>query len=114
MGSKTAPRIFIFSIVLGAEYSSYMKSIAIYALTFFGYIISVLASVNNQATSIALSQKHKYKSCKNQLLKHVWSIINSCHFKRRVPIEKTNKMDQRGMIVLAGNSHPELASAITK
>ena len=49
----------------------------------------VLAGVrNNQATSIALSQKHKYKSCKNQLLKHVWSIINSCHFKRRVPLEK--------------------------
>ena len=41
---------------------------------------------NNQATSNALSQKHKYKSCKNQLLKHVWSIINSCHFKRRVPL----------------------------
>ena len=29
--SKTAPRIFIFSIVLGAEYLSYVKSIAIYA-----------------------------------------------------------------------------------
>ena len=35
----------IFSIVLGAEYFSYVKFIAIYALTFFGYIISVLASV---------------------------------------------------------------------
>ena len=43
--SKTAPRIFIFSIVLGAEYLSYVKSIATYAPTFFGYIISVLASV---------------------------------------------------------------------
>ena len=43
--SKTAPKIFIFSIVLGAEYSSYVKFIATCALTFFGYIISVLASV---------------------------------------------------------------------
>ena len=43
--SKTAPSIFIFSIVLGAEYLSYLKSIATYAPTFFGYIISVLASV---------------------------------------------------------------------
>ena len=41
--SKTSPRIFIFSIVLGAEYLSNVKSIAIFALTFFGYTISVLA-----------------------------------------------------------------------
>ena len=45
--SKTAPRIFIFSIFLGAEYLSYLNSIATFALTFFGYIISVLASVND-------------------------------------------------------------------
>ena len=38
--SKTAPRILIFSIVLGAEYLSYVKLIAIYALTVFGCIIS--------------------------------------------------------------------------
>ena len=31
--------------ILGAEYLSYVKSIATYALTFFGYIISVLANV---------------------------------------------------------------------
>ena len=43
--SKKALKIFIFSIVLGAEYLSYVKSIATFALTFFGYIISVLASV---------------------------------------------------------------------
>ena len=43
--SKTAPRIFNFSFVLGAEYLSYVKSIATFALTFFVYIISVLASV---------------------------------------------------------------------
>ena len=45
--SKTAPRIFNFSIVLGAKYLSYVKSIATYAPTFFGYIISVLASVSS-------------------------------------------------------------------
>ena len=32
--SKTAPRIFIFSIVLGAEYLSYVKSIETYATHF--------------------------------------------------------------------------------
>ena len=43
---KTVPRIFNFSIFLGAEYLSYLNSIATFALTFFGYIISVLASVH--------------------------------------------------------------------
>ena len=40
-----APRISIFSIVLSAKYLSYVKSIATYVPTFFGYIISVLLSV---------------------------------------------------------------------
>ena len=35
---------------MGAEYLSYVKSIATFALTFYGYIISVLASVCNQCT----------------------------------------------------------------
>ena len=35
----------IFSIAMGAEYLSYVKSIALFAPTFYGYIISVLASV---------------------------------------------------------------------
>jgi hypothetical protein len=35
--SKTAPMIFIFSIVLGAEYLCYVKSNATFALTFYGY-----------------------------------------------------------------------------
>ena len=35
----------IFSIAMGAEYLSYVKSIATFAPTFYGYIISVLASV---------------------------------------------------------------------
>ena len=42
--SKTAPSILIFSIAI---YSFYVKSIATFALTFFGYIISVLASVDS-------------------------------------------------------------------
>ena len=42
---KMAPRIQIFSIAMGANYSFYVKSIATFALTFFGYVISVLASV---------------------------------------------------------------------
>ena len=45
--SETAPRIFIYLIVLGAEYLSFAKSIATYAPTFFGYIISFLASVRD-------------------------------------------------------------------
>ena len=40
-----APRILIFSIAMGADNSFYVKSIATYAPTFFGYIISVLAIV---------------------------------------------------------------------
>ena len=43
--SKTVPRIFIFSIVLGAEYSFYLKSIATYAPAFLGYNNSALARV---------------------------------------------------------------------
>ena len=37
--SKMVPGIFIFSIVLGAEYSFYVKSIAIYDPHFWGIII---------------------------------------------------------------------------
>ena len=40
--AKSAPRILI---AMGADYSFYVKSIAAFALTFLGYIISVLASV---------------------------------------------------------------------
>ena len=45
-----APRILIFSITLGANYSFYVKSIATCTPTFFGYIISVLASVRQAST----------------------------------------------------------------
>ena len=43
--SKTAPWFFIFSIAMGAKYLSYVKSIDTFAPTFYGYIISILASV---------------------------------------------------------------------
>ena len=37
----------IFSIAMGAEYFSYVKSIATFAPIFYGYIISILASVKS-------------------------------------------------------------------
>ena len=40
--SQMAPRIFIFSIVLGAKYLPYVESIATFPLTFLGCIISVI------------------------------------------------------------------------
>ena len=43
--SKTAARILIFSIAMGADYSFYMKSIATYAPAFLKYNNSVLAIV---------------------------------------------------------------------
>ena len=54
--SKTAPRILIFSIGMGADYSFYVKSIATCTSTFFGYIISVLASVLNLNHKKAISR----------------------------------------------------------
>jgi hypothetical protein len=41
VSSKTAPRIVIFSINLGAEYLSYMRSIVTCALTFFDLSIAL-------------------------------------------------------------------------
>ena len=43
--SKRAPRILILSIAMGTDNYFYVKSIATYALTLFGYIISVLVTV---------------------------------------------------------------------
>ena len=44
--------IFIFSIVLGAGYLSYVKFSATYALTFFGYKISVLTRVTQSSVRV--------------------------------------------------------------
>ena len=43
--SKTAPRIFIFSIVLGAEYLSYVKSIETHAWAFLTLNILSIGTV---------------------------------------------------------------------
>ena len=45
----------IFLIAIGVEYSSYVKSIATFAPTFYGYIISVLASVCGELEPTHLS-----------------------------------------------------------
>ena len=42
---KQLPGFWFFSIVMGADYSFYVKFNATFALTFFEYIISVLACV---------------------------------------------------------------------
>ena len=44
--SKTAPTIFIFSIVLGAEYLSYVKFIETHARAFFNVIIFSIGTVS--------------------------------------------------------------------
>jgi hypothetical protein len=49
--SKTAPRIFIFSIVLGAEYLSYVKSIETHARTFLTLNILSIGTVGRNWNS---------------------------------------------------------------
>ena len=43
--SKTAPRILIFSIAMGADYSFYVKNIETHAHAFFKVIIFSIGSV---------------------------------------------------------------------
>jgi hypothetical protein len=45
-GSKTAPRILIFSIAMGADYSFEVKNIEIWAPAFFKHNNSSIATVN--------------------------------------------------------------------
>ena len=52
--SKTAPRILTFSIAMDVDNSFYVKSIVTYAPTFFGYIISVLAMVQELTALICM------------------------------------------------------------
>jgi len=49
---KKAPRILIFSIALGAEYSFYMKSIATYALQKVDIIIHSQAVCNSSTSKV--------------------------------------------------------------
>ena len=44
---QNGPTILIFSIAIDVEYVTHVKSIATFAPTFYGYIISVLASVKH-------------------------------------------------------------------
>ena len=56
--SKTAPRIFIFSIVLDAEYLSYVKFIETHAYAFLPLNISAAGSVSrdlNRDTMLVLT-----------------------------------------------------------
>ena len=53
-----ASRIFLFSIVLGAEYSFYVKSITTYNPTFFGNNNSVLAIVPTALTPTLWGNSH--------------------------------------------------------
>ena len=55
--SKTAPKNFIFSIILGAKYSFYVKSIATFAPTFLGYNNSVLVIVSGK-NSLRIPEKY--------------------------------------------------------
>ena len=57
--AKTAPTVLIISVVLGAEYSFYMKSIATYAPQFFGYNNSVLAIVRRALSLIEVCKKNQ-------------------------------------------------------
>ena len=43
--SQTAPKIFIFSIAMGADYSFYVKTIETHACAFFKVIIFSIGSV---------------------------------------------------------------------
>ena len=60
--SKTAPRILIFSITMGADYSLYLKSIATCAPTFFGYHTRAIITCSLYIFYLLFgSQKHFFK-----------------------------------------------------
>ena len=69
--AKTAPRILIFLIAMGADYSFYVKSIATFALIYFGYFISVLASVSHVCNSTAYWICYVYKPIKISIVEEV-------------------------------------------
>jgi hypothetical protein len=50
--SKTAPRILILSIAMGADYSFQMKNIEIWAPAFFKHNYSFVATVELQHSSV--------------------------------------------------------------
>ena len=52
--SKTAPRILIFSIAIGAEYLSDVKSIATFTPTFYGYYYFQLSQCGKEFNYLKL------------------------------------------------------------
>ena len=54
--SKTAPRIFIFSIVLGAEYLSYSKSIETHARAFLTLNILSIGTVRSVVEMVEINE----------------------------------------------------------
>ena len=60
--SKTAPRILIFSIALGADYSFYVKTLETQARAFFKVIIFSIGSVKGVPTVMTLIDGHIFKS----------------------------------------------------
>ena len=65
---------------MGAEYLSYVKFIATFAPTFFGYIISVLDSVT---VYILLLRKHRFSVKPSRLL-----LVHSMHYLRVLAVVK--------------------------
>jgi hypothetical protein len=59
--SKTAPMIFIFSIVLGAKYISYVKSIETHARAFLTLNILSIGTVKELFVFIEMKQKKIFK-----------------------------------------------------
>ena len=73
MSCKTAPRIFIFSIVLGAEYLSYVKSIDTHVRAFLTLNILSIGTVNELFVFIEMKQKKIFlkKKIQNGRLKNL-------------------------------------------
>ena len=102
--SKRAPRVLIFSIAMGAEYLSYVKSMATFAPTFYGYNISVLASVARSTLSagvfhiITLYNFGKLNSFNLMILR--WKLFNLIHF-----ITKPTRLNNESFHALSQKSH---------
>ena len=96
--SKTAPRIFNLLFVLGADYLSYVKSIPTFAPTFYGYIISVLASVETQAFYI-INRPNCVKICNtvylNRMIEYqsIKAVKNWCECMASLPFAFSIKIN---------------------
>ena len=89
--SKTATRIFIFSIVLGAECTFYLKSIATNAPTFLGYNNSVLAIVMCLLTRLQLMLCNFSKEeCQDLIQSIMTNVLEKDIYGRSFPQEYAN------------------------